>query len=160
ATETVAKGERTEVPYAQRRDEIGALARSVTVFQEAMHRNSELTRTVTGEADARARRQEAVSAQIASFSAEIEATLTELGRNSERMLDASTRLSAVADACSAQTDRANTASEDASVHVRDIASAAEELAASVGEIDRQVSRSNSVAAHAVEEAGRTTAMVK
>ena len=44
--------------------------------------------------------------------------------------------------------------------MRDIASAADELAASVTEIDRQVAQSNAIAAKAVSEAERTNATVK
>jgi methyl-accepting chemotaxis protein len=160
-TEQVAKGSAAvAVPYAERRDEIGALARSVTIFQQAMRRNEELNRTVRADADARARRQDQVSEEIGRFSADIEATLAELTQNSGRMLQASSRLASLADECSTRTDGANSASNDASAHVRDIASAAEELAASVGEIDRQVSQSNSIASEAVAEASRTSAMVQ
>ena len=44
--------------------------------------------------------------------------------------------------------------------MRDIASAADELAASVSEIDRQVAQSNAIATKAVSEAERTNATVK
>ena len=44
--------------------------------------------------------------------------------------------------------------------MRDIASAADELSASVNEIDRQVAQSNAIATKAVNEAGRTNIAVK
>jgi methyl-accepting chemotaxis protein len=59
-----------------------------------------------------------------------------------------------------RTTGATTASADASSNVRDIASAADELAASVTEIDRQVAQSNAIASKAVTEAEWTHAMVK
>ena len=59
-----------------------------------------------------------------------------------------------------RTNSAASASADASANVRDIASAADELAASVTEIDRQVAQSNSIAGKAVSEAEWTNAMVK
>jgi len=50
-TQAVAAGDsRTSVPYRGRRDEIGALARSIDVFQQAMNKNQELTRAATDEA--------------------------------------------------------------------------------------------------------------
>src|SRR5439155_508954 len=55
---------------------------------------------------------------------------------------------------------AATASGEASENVRDIASAADELAASVTEIDRQVAQSNAIATKAVSEAEWTNATVK
>ena len=149
------------MPYGERGDEIGALARSIAVFQDAMRRNEELNRTVIDDAQARARRQEAMSAEIARL-------------RRRRRVDAGrarppfpTRCSrrrrsspSAADNASHRTTGAATASADASANVRDIASAADELAASVAEIDRQVAQSNAIAAKAVSEAEWTNATVK
>jgi methyl-accepting chemotaxis protein len=160
-TEAVAAGEaQVAVPYAGRRDEIGALARSIAVFQRAMRHNEELNRTVVEDAETRSLRQEHMSAEISRFSAEVEATLAELGRISDQMLAASTQLGGAADDATAKTARASAASAEASSNVRDIASAADELSASVNEIDRQVAQSNAIATKAVNEAGRTNLAVK
>jgi len=160
-TAAVAAGDAAmEVPFGHRTDEVGALARSIAVFQRAMQRNVELNRTVVEDAEARARRQEQMSTEISRFSAEVEATLAELGRISDQMLGASTQLSAVADDASKKTARASAASTEASANVRDIAAAADELSASVNEIDRQVTQSNSIATKAVGEAARTSLAVK
>jgi methyl-accepting chemotaxis protein len=160
-TEAVAAGDTgVSVPHSDRRDEIGALARSIGVFQGAMRKNEELNRTVVEDAEQRARRQEHMSGEIARFSAEVEATLAELGRISDQMLAASTKLAGAADGATAKTERAAAASSEASANVRDIASAADELSASVNEIDRQVAQSNSIAVKAVSEAERTNVAVK
>ena len=64
-TEEVAAGKvDIAVPYLDRRDEVGALARSIGVFQEAMRRNKELSRTVIDDAQVRSRRQESMSSEI------------------------------------------------------------------------------------------------
>jgi methyl-accepting chemotaxis protein len=160
-TATVAAGEAgIVVPYGERADEVGALARSIAVFQEAMRQNEELSHTVIEDAQARARRQEQMSAEIVIFGASMEQTLTELGCISAQMVAASRQLSSAADAASRTTESANAASADASANVRDIASAADELAASVGEIDRQVAQANAIATKAVSEAEWTNATVK
>jgi methyl-accepting chemotaxis protein len=160
-TEAVAAGEASvAVPFSERKDEIGALARSIAVFQRAMRHNDELNRTVRGDAETRAQRQEQMSGEIARFSAEVEATLSELGRISDQMLAASNQLASAADAASSKTESAASASAEASSNVRDIASAADELSASVNEIDRQVAQSNAIATKAVNEAGRTNVAVK
>ena len=148
------------VPYGDRTDEVGALARSIAVFQDTMRRNEELSCTVIDDAQARARRQEQMSAEIVTFGADVEATLSELGRISDQMLAASRQLSSAADVAARTTESAGAASADASGNVRDIASAADELAASVGEIDRQVAQSNAIATKAVTEAEWTNATVK
>jgi len=160
-TEAVAAGDAgVAVPFSERGDEIGALARSIAVFQGAMRHNEELNHAVVDDAQQRAQRQEQMSAEIARFSADVEATLAELGRISDQMLAASSQLAGVADDASAKTARAAAASAEASGNVRDIASAADELSASVNEIDRQVAQSNAVATKAVNEAERTNIAVK
>jgi methyl-accepting chemotaxis protein len=148
------------VPYGERQDEVGALARSIEVFQLTMRKNEELNGTVRDDAQARARWQEEMSLEIARFGAEVEATLSELGRISDQMLAASGGLTGAADNASTRTNGAASASAEASANVRDIASAADELAASVTEIDRQVAQSNAIASKAVSEAEWTNAMVK
>jgi methyl-accepting chemotaxis protein len=160
-TELVAAGNaQHEVPYGDRGDEIGALARSIAVFQDTMRRNDELSRKVIDDAQARVRRQEGIAVEISRFGAEVEATLSELGRISSQMLAASGQLSEAADDASTRTTGAATASADASANVREIASAADELATSVAEIDRQVAQSNNIAIKGVNEAERTNATVK
>jgi len=160
-TESVAAGNANiEIPFSNRNDEIGALARSIGVFQKAMRSNDELNHTVRNDADMRKRRQEKVSNEITHFSAEVEATLAELGRISDEMLAASTQLAAAADNASSKTKRAEETSSEASSNVRDIASAADELSASVNEIDRQVAQSNAIATKAVNEVESTNTAVK
>jgi methyl-accepting chemotaxis protein len=160
-TAAVAGGEsQVTVPYGERGDEVGALARSIAVFQDTMRRNEELNRTVVDDAQARARRQEWMAGEISRFGADVEAMLAELGRISDLMLAASTQVASAADKAALRTTGAATASADASANVKDIASAADELATSVLEIDRQVTQSNEIAIKAVSEAEWTNATVK
>jgi methyl-accepting chemotaxis protein len=159
-TAAVAAGTAVSIPFGERRDEVGELARSIGVFQEAMHRNDELTRTIIDEAQTRAKRQDQLAAEIDRFGGEVEATVADLGRIADQMAGAAGQLAAAADQASRRADGAAAASGEASGNVRDIASAAEELSSSVMEIDRQVSHSNTIAAKAVGEAERTNAEIK
>jgi methyl-accepting chemotaxis protein len=149
-----------EVPFSERGDEIGALARSIGVFKGAMQDVKELSGTIADDADAQKRNRARMSDEIARFSAEVEATLSELGRIADQMLAASSALAHTADDASAKTARAEAASAEASSNVHDIASAADELSASVNEIDRQVAQSNAIATKAVNEAEATNVAVK
>ena len=160
-TEVVAKGDdNISIPFRDRSDEIGALARSIGVFQLAIQKNDALNRTVLEDAAMRSASQETMAREIARFSAEVEATLSDLGQISDQMLSASTNLAGASDNASAKAARAESASAETSSNVRDIASAAEELSASVNEIDRQVAQSNTIATKAVNEAGHTNLAVK
>jgi methyl-accepting chemotaxis protein len=159
-TEQVAEGEPVPVPYGARRDEIGALSRSISVFQHAMLHNKELNRSMTEETTAREHRQETLSSEIAAFTRSFESNIAELGAISEQMLTSAGHLSEAADRASRRTEGATAASSEASANVRDIASATDELAASVMEIDRQVAQSNAIAEKAVGEAERTNVAVQ
>jgi methyl-accepting chemotaxis protein len=160
-TDAVAHGKsEVAVPFGARGDEIGALARSIAIFQDAMRRNEELGRTVMSDAQARIERQEWMASEIDRFGTELESTLSELGRISDQMLAAASELAGAADTASQRTAGAATSSSEASSNVKDIASAAEELAASVAEIDRQVTQSNIIATKAVSEAESTNSTVK
>ncbi len=160
-TESVAGGAQvTSIPFSNRHDEIGAMARSIEIFNRAMLHNRELNNTVMQDAEARATRQREINDQITRFSSEVEKTLAELGQISDQMLAASGQLAKAADDASAKTSRAENASSEASANVRDIASAADQLSASVNEIDRQVAQSNAIASKAVSEAGQTNLAVK
>jgi methyl-accepting chemotaxis protein len=159
-TEKVAEGEAVAVPYGERHDEIGALSRSISVFQHAMHHNTELNKQVVRDVEARAQRQERLSAEVTAFATSIEGSISELGAISDQVMESATQLAAAADRAARRTEGATTASSEASSNVRDIASAADELAASVMEIDRQVAQSNAIAEKAVGEAERTNSAVQ
>jgi methyl-accepting chemotaxis protein len=159
-TEQVAGGAAVAVPFASRRDEIGALSRSISVFQNAMQHNHQLNNTVLQEAELRGARQEHLSSEIATFTTSIERSIAELGAISDQVLESATQLSEAADRASLRTEGATSASAEASANVRDIASATDELAASVMEIDRQVAQSNAIAEKAVGEAERTNTAVQ
>jgi methyl-accepting chemotaxis protein len=119
-----------------------------------------LGRTVREEGQDRTRRQGVRSAEIKRFGAEIETTLADLLTISNRMRSASGALTTAADNAADRTAGAVAASSEASANVHDIASAAEELALSVTEIERQIAQSHTIAANAVDEAESTNAAVK
>jgi methyl-accepting chemotaxis protein len=160
-TEAVARGTAAvAIPFARRHDEIGALSRSIHVFQEAMHHNDELNRKRIEDADFRNKRQQQVAQEVARFAGEIESTMSELAVIAEQMLGASANLAGMADQASSRTQSAASAAAEASSHVREIALATDKLSTSVLEIDRQVMQSNVIAEKAVGEAERTTMEIK
>ena len=159
-TEEVAAGHDVAIPHRDRKDEIGALAGSIAVFQKAMMSNGELTKTVSLDAEARTKRQEMMTQEISRFSADVESSLSELLSLSGNVRQGSQHIAEGVSTTSDLMSRAATASSEASGNVSDIASAAEELTASVHEIERQVSQSNGIAMKAVAEAAQTNVTVK
>ncbi len=72
----VAEGaEHVEVPHADRADEIGALARAIQIFQQAMDRNRNLNAQVSEESRAREARSRHIEASVEEFRQAIGAAL-------------------------------------------------------------------------------------
>jgi methyl-accepting chemotaxis protein len=146
-----------EIPGAARGDEIGDLAKTVTVIRE----NAE--QKARDEADAKTRQDQIAAEQrkadmirlandfegavgeivetVSSASTELEASASTLTSTAERSQELTTMVAA--------------ASEEASTNVQSVASATEELSSSINEISRQVQESARMASEAVGQA-RTT----
>ena len=84
-TEAVAGGADVTVPHTGRHDEVGALARSIAVFQDAMRRNAELNSTIADEVKAREARNAHIEQAVESFRVSVEQSLAAVGQNAEVM---------------------------------------------------------------------------
>jgi methyl-accepting chemotaxis protein len=144
--------EEVEVPHTGRSDEIGALARAIRIFQEAMARNRNLNAQVTEESAARQQRSRHIEASVEEFRQAIGAVLHALSQNATAMRGTAQTIKGVASDASERAVAASGATTQASGNVSAVASAAEELSASVQEIGRQVRHS----ADAVEQTGQRT----
>jgi methyl-accepting chemotaxis protein len=139
---SVAEGaDHIEVPHTGRADEIGALARAIKVFQEAMARNRNLTTQVSEESAARQERSRQVEASVEEFRQAIGAVLNTLTENASAMRNTAQSISRVTADARDQAVAASGATTQASGNVSAVAGAAEELSASVQEINRQVRHS-------------------
>ena len=152
-TEEVAGGATgVTIPYANRQDEVGALARSIVVFQQAIEHNAELNRTIAEDVKAREERNGHVRTAVESFRVSVEQALGAVARNAETMRTTAQTLTDLASHASDQTGSAAAASDDTATNVNTVASASEELTASIHEIARHVTQATTV----VREAGATT----
>ncbi len=144
--------EGVEVPHADRGDEIGALARAIKIFQEAMDRNRNLNSQVLEDSRARDQRARHIETSVDAFRDAIGGVMRAVADNAASMRGNAETISSVASDASGRAVAASGATEQASSNVSAVASAAEELSASVEEIGRQVRQS----ASAVEQAGLRT----
>jgi methyl-accepting chemotaxis protein len=152
-TETVAGGEAgVAIPYVHRRDEVGALARSIGVFQKAMQRNAELNRTVADDVKAREARNTHIENSVEAFRVSVEEVLRSVGRDAETMRSTAQSLTIVASNAADQTGSAAAASDDTASSVNTVAAASEELSASIQEIARHAEQATTV----VRQTGSTT----
>ncbi|MCP3373107.1 methyl-accepting chemotaxis protein [Bradyrhizobium cajani] len=140
------------VPHSDRADEIGALARAIQVFQEAMGRNRNLASQVSQDSAAREQRARHIEQSVEAFREAIGAIMRGLGDNASVMRETAQTITRVTADANSRAGTAANATEQASHNVTAVASAAEELSASVEEIGRQVKQS----AGAVEQTGQRT----
>ena len=149
----VAEGaEAIEVPHTDREDEIGALARAIRIFQEAMDHNRNLNSQVLQDSRARDERTRQIESSVEAFRTAIGSVLGAVNDNASAMRDTAQSIAKVASDASGRATAAAAATEQASSNVFAVAGAAEELSASIEEIGRQVRQSADV----VEQAGQRT----
>jgi len=149
----VAEGaENVEVPHTGRADEIGALARAIRIFQEAMDRNRNLNSQALLDSKAREERARHIETSVEAFRNAIGGVLRAVNDNASAMRETAQSITRVTKDASGRAVAAAGATEQASSSVNAVAGAAEELSASVEEIGRQVRQSAGV----VEQAGLRT----
>jgi methyl-accepting chemotaxis protein len=149
----VAEGaENVEVPHTGRADEIGALARAIQIFQQAMDHNRNLNSQVSSESKAREERARRMDSSVEEFRVAIGAVLRAVTDNASDMRNTAQSITRATSDAQGRAVAAAGATEQASSNVSTVASAAEELSASVQEIGRQVRQS----ASAVEQTGLRT----
>ncbi|MCS3728214.1 methyl-accepting chemotaxis protein [Bradyrhizobium betae] len=140
------------VPHSDRADEIGALARAIQIFQDAMGRNRNLASQVSLDSAAREQRALHIEQSVEEFRGAIGAVMRGLSDNASVMRETAQTITRVTADASSRAGMAAKATERAARNVTAVASAAEELSASVEEIDRQVQQS----AGAVVQTGQRT----
>jgi methyl-accepting chemotaxis protein len=144
--------EHVQVPHTGRADEIGALARAIKIFQEAMERNRKLNSQVSADSQAREERSRHTEASVEAFRQAIGAVLKNVNDNASAMRKVAETISRVTSDANDRAVAAAGATTQASGNVSAVAGATEELSASVQEIGRQVRQS----ANAVEQTGQRT----
>jgi methyl-accepting chemotaxis protein len=149
-----------EVPYAERQDEIGALASALTTFRRNAGEKARIEAEQSSRSEQAAARQKAVDAHITAFERHVGEALNALGIASQDMRKTSDKLSASAAETTRQSKDAGGASSNASANVQTVAAATQELTASIGEISRQATHAAGIAGRAVSEAQETDVTVQ
>ncbi len=149
------------IPGASRGDEIGDLAKTVTVIRQ----NAE--QKARDEVKAKLKQDEILAGQrrveMVRLADQFEGAVSEIV---ETVSSASTELEASASTLTATAERSQelttmvaAASEEAATNVQSVASSTEEMASSITEISRQVQESARMAGEAVEQARTTNSRV-
>ncbi|WP_407522071.1 methyl-accepting chemotaxis protein [Methylobacterium oryzisoli] len=147
------------VPALQRRDELGAMARAVQVFQDALIAKQAADERSAVEADAKMRRAERLDHVTRGFEQNVSILTQGLAGAATEMEATARAMTATAAHTAHQSATAMGAAAQTSANVQTVAAASEEMSASIREIGQQVGQSARIAHQAAEEADRTDALV-
>jgi methyl-accepting chemotaxis protein len=152
----VADGDlQVEVPFTERRDEIGALAGALGTFKKNAAEKSRMEGEQQTQSARILARQQATDGYIQAFEKQIRDALKALGDSSSQMRQTSEGMSSTAEKTNLQVKTVAGASEEASSNVQTVAAASEQLSASINEISQQVARATTIASRAVDETKQT-----
>ncbi|MBP2228593.1 methyl-accepting chemotaxis protein [Azospirillum agricola] len=149
------------VPGTERRDEIGAMAGSVSVFRDNAQA---IERMHAAQAESDARAEQAKRAALLDLADRFQGTVMRLvegiAASAAGMADSAGRMAAVTGEASDQSRNVARESDDIQANVRSAAAAASQLAGSIGGITEQVGHSARIAGEAVSHTDRTNATVQ
>ena len=149
-----------EVAYAERKDEIGALAGAMQAFKDSLT-EAERLRGEQREAETRAANMRKTEmARLANdFHTTVGNIVNAVSTASGELAQAAGTLTRTAENTQRLSGAVASASEEASSNVQTVASAAEEMTTSVNEIAQRVQESSKIAAEAVRQADKTDARI-
>jgi methyl-accepting chemotaxis protein len=143
------------IPFDDRGDEIGGLARAFQVFKDNAMERVRLEAEQAAEREAKEKRGIEVDRLVAGFDTVASAALDGVASASTELSKTAESMTGLADQTNRQASASASAAEQAATNVRAVASATEEMTSSVAEITRRVAESAKICAVAVTEAAQT-----
>jgi methyl-accepting chemotaxis protein len=144
-----------EIEHSHRNDEVGAIARALSVFRQATARNRTLEEKDREKVEHERKRAVGIAKLTGEFEKKVSAALNEVITTIGALAGDTVVMRKAAETTKEQASRAAKSAGSASDNVQSVAGAAEELASSVNEIGRQVSSSSDITTRAVREAEGT-----
>ncbi|MCJ2123365.1 methyl-accepting chemotaxis protein [Methylobacterium sp. J-077] len=144
----------------ERGDEVGAMARAVQVFKDALNAKRAGEAAAAAENAAKLRRAQALDELTGRFDAHVGALTQSLSASAVEMEATAREMTRTAARTTEQSGRVAAASEQTSSNVQTVAAASEEMAASIQEIASRVARSSTMADRASVDAARTNALMQ
>jgi methyl-accepting chemotaxis protein len=148
------------IPSADRRDEVGQMAKAVDVFRSNAVEAKAAREREAAQQQERQQRFERMDALTRSFDDSVKGALQRLSGAAGQMEKSAHRLTDVADKSNHQVVTMTTATEEASANVQTVASSAEELSASFNEMTRRAQESAEIARDAAGQGANASDMVK
>jgi methyl-accepting chemotaxis protein len=160
ATQRLAEGDLSvELPAIWSRDEIGRMGQALVGFKSNALDRESLGRRREADEAAACRRQEKIEALIQGFEQKMATELEAVAARTYSMRETAEGLARMAEEATLLSSASAASSDDVSLNVQQLASAAEEMAASLPEIARQIGNTNRVAVSVSERAEATNRVV-
>lgn len=147
------------VDGAERRDEIGAMARAFEVLRDNLVKAREMEEQQRAEQEIKTRRAEKIAALVASFEGTMRNIVTSVASAATELQASASSMSAASTQTQHQSASVATATEEASANVQAVAGATEEMTASSREIGTQMEKASNMAQNAVAETNETTNVI-
>ncbi|PVB60356.1 methyl-accepting chemotaxis protein [Labrenzia sp. 011] len=154
-------GGNTNVSFeeARRKDEIGAVAKSISGFLETVKEQQRLEAEHKLAQSEREKRNSRISAAVGTFDSEVGGMLTSISEASANLQVTADQMTATAQDTAQQSTTVASASEQASANVQTVAAASEELSATISEVSSQVAHSANIASSAASQAETTNEQI-
>lgn len=150
-----------EIQGAERRDELGEMARSVQVFKEHALERMVMERQRKADAARLEQEKRATLHKLASdFEGNVGAIVQTVSSAASELEATAQSMASIAEETNCQAGAVASASSQASANVQTVAGAAEQLSASIDEIGRQVRVSSTVASRAADKARTTHTVIQ
>ncbi|WP_370677214.1 methyl-accepting chemotaxis protein [Pleomorphomonas sp. PLEO] len=158
--EALGRGELgTDVPYADRKDEVGAIAGALLKLKADLHQ-AHIARQEQNRADEAASQKMVRRHDLSErFVTDMQGMASVFAQTSDEVADNARGLSATAEETARQAQAVAAAAEQAAANVQTVAAASEEMAVSVREIATQVTHSAAIADSAYREAQASNARI-
>ncbi len=149
-----------EIPHLGRDDEIGAMAKALSVFRDNAVERSQLEQAKECDLEAEKRRQDTIGQAIDKFEATATAAVSSVMTAADQLNKSANSLSDDAQNAVEQSAAVTGAAETASSNVQTVAGAADELSASIQEIMRSVGRAAEQSEETAVSADQSSAKVQ
>jgi methyl-accepting chemotaxis protein len=149
----------TEVDTRRGGDEIGQMAKALSVFREGIIQANAAAAEKAAEQEAKQRHAAMIDELTREFNEGATNALAAVSTAASRMKGSAEKMTRVAEQAKQQTGAVASASEQAAANVQTVAAATEELSGSITEISRQVGESARIAAQAVEQVAKSEVTV-
>jgi methyl-accepting chemotaxis protein len=149
------------VPYLDRKDDVGDLAKAVEMFKTASMESQTLAeQRIEDEKRTDADKRQMMVRTADDFETTVGSMVDHVSSSLHQFNASARDMSTTAEETKAKAGLVVTASEDAARNIQTVAAATEQLSASITEIGQQVSQASNIASGAVREAADTNSKVQ